>query len=219
MPGVMINYVFSKVEVFQDNHKKSLDSKTEICFCNDTHYKKGVIIMDRERKESVVVSVTLKQDMVSKLDEFALKTGIKTNALIREFIDVGLSELSTAKKCDIVEKAFFVMVFLDQHLRFSKEKKGAEGKNQRSITISVRIGKEENEALDKWAIELGKTKNRIIESLIRFRIDELIMAKHVGLLDVSIGLAKLENKIIKIWEKRFKKAQQISNEMFKFEVK
>ena len=217
MPGVMINYVFSKVEVFQDNHKKSLDSKTEIC--NDTHYKKGVIIMDRERKESVVVSVTLKQDMVSKLDEFALKIGIKTNALIREFIDVGLRELSTAKKCDIVEKAFFVMVFLDQHLRFSKEKKGAEGKNQRSITISVRIGKEENEALDKWAIELGKTKNRIIESLIRFRIDELIMAKHVGLLDVSIGLVKLENKIIKIWEKRFKKAQQISNEMFKFEVK
>jgi len=207
------------VEVFQDNHKKSLDSKTEICFCNDTNYKRGVIIMDREKKESVVVSVTLKQDMVSKLDEFALKIGIKTNALIREFIDVGLRELSTAKKCDIVEKAFFVMVFLDQHLRFSKEKKGAEGKNQRSITISVRIGKEENEALDKWAIELGKTKNRIIESLIRFRIDELIMAKHVGLLDVSIGLVKLENKIIKIWEKRFKKAQQISNEMFKFEVK
>jgi predicted DNA-binding protein len=175
--------------------------------------------MDKERKESVVVSVTLKQDMVSKLDEFALKIGIKTNALIREFIDEGLRELSTAKKCDIVEKAFFVMVFLDQHLRFSKEKKGAEGKNQRSITISVRIGKEENEALDKWAIELGKTKNRIIESLIRFRIDELIMVKHVGLLDVSIGLVKLENKIIKIWEKRFKKAQQISNEMFKFEVK
>lgn len=175
--------------------------------------------MDREKKESIVVSVTLKQDMVSKLDEFALKIGIKTNALIREFIDVGLQELSTAKKCDIVEKALFVMVFLDQHLRFSKEKKGVETKNQRSITISVRISKEENEELDKWAIELGKTKNRIIESLIRFRIDELMMAKHFGLLDVSIGTVKLENKIIKIWKKRFKNAQEISNEMFKFEVR
>lgn len=175
--------------------------------------------MDREKKESIVVSVTLKQDMVGKLDEIALKLETKTNAVIREFIDIGLRELRTAKKCDILEKAFFVMVFLDQHLRFSKEKKAAEMKNQRAMTISVRISKEASEELDKWAVELGKTKNRIIESLIRFRIDEYTMAKNFGLLDVSIGLSKLENKIIRIWEQRFKKAQQISNEMFKFEVR
>jgi metal-responsive CopG/Arc/MetJ family transcriptional regulator len=71
--------------------------------------------MDRQKKESIVISVSLKQDMVNQIDELALKLGVKPNRLIRNFIDMGLDELRGLKKNGILEKGLFVLRFLEEH--------------------------------------------------------------------------------------------------------
>jgi hypothetical protein len=110
----------------------------------------------------------------------------------------------------------------------AKGKKKDEIKHKRAMSITVRISKNLDGELEKWALELGRTKNMIIERCIGICIDEFRILNIVGAVDVALGIIKIEDKIKKIfnerkimenWKKRFDEAKAKGNEMFSIEIK
>lgn len=174
------------------------------------------------KKESIVVTVNLKQGMVNTIDELASEFGIKPNKLIGNLIGIGFDEIKALKKYGILRKGLFVMNVLEQYGLLEKKEKEETEKYKRSMAISIRIGKELDEELDKWSVELGKTKNSMIVICLSTGLDDFKLLKNIGVFNMAIGLVKFEDsvkelfneaRIKEIWSKRFKKAGSISNKM------
>lgn len=185
--------------------------------------------MDRMKKESVVISVTLRQGMVNQLDKIASRFAVKPNRLIGNFIAYGFDEFKALKKYGILPKIFYIQNFLKQHGIDVKQEAEDKVKHERAMSISVRISKELNEELDKWALEFERTKSNLIESCIGLTIDHF-KALDVGpMVEIGVSFAKLvdaikegimdKKKLIKTWKERSKRAREISNEMFDIGVK
>lgn len=174
------------------------------------------------KKESIVVTVNLKQGMVNIVDELASELGIKSNKLIGNLIGIGFDEIKALKKYGILKKGLFVMNVLEQYGLLEKKEKEETEKYKRSMPISIRIGKELDESLGKWSIELGKTKNSVIVICLSTGLDDFKLLKNIGVFNMALGLVKFEDsvkelfneaRIKEIWSKRFKKAGSISNKM------
>ncbi len=182
--------------------------------------------MDKQKKESVVIAVTMKQDVINRIDTLALKMGIKPSRLIVNFISIGLDEYKVLKKEKILKNCIFVFNLLEQYGIFGKKTKEDEIKSNRAVNVTVRVSKDFNDEIDKWAIETKRTRNKLIESCIESSLEAFNFFQATGIFTISMGMIKIENNFQEVWEKkikkkwndRFKKAKNIGKEMFDIDI-
>ena len=181
--------------------------------------------MDKIKKESVVISVALKQDMVNVLDKIASKYRVTPNKLIVNFIIAGFDEIKVLERIGLLKKIWSLQGFLKQYGIDVTKDRVENVEHWRAMNISIRIDKELNEELDNWAKDYEKTKSSLLEtclwlSIDNYRDDPLNMGvsflKLVDAIRASILDAK---KLLKKWEERSKRAREISNEMFNLTIK
>lgn len=181
--------------------------------------------MDKQKKESVIIAVTLKQDVINRIDALALKMGIKPNRLIVNLTALGLDEFKVLKKERILKNCMLVFNLLEQYGVFGKIKE--EAKSNRAVSVTIRVPKDFNDELDKWAIETKRTKNKLIESCIESSLEQFKFFQATGIFTITMGMIKIENNVKELWEKkikkkwndRFKKAKNIGEEMFDIDIK
>ncbi|MGD1151914.1 MAG: hypothetical protein ABR911_03420 [Syntrophales bacterium] len=175
------------------------------------------------KKESIVVTVNLKQDIVNSIDELASAYGVKSNKLIGNLIGIGLDEIKALKKYGLLKKGLLAVSLLEQYGLLEKKDEEGTDKPNRAMSISIRVGKELSGELDQWAIDLGMTKNSMIVWCIKNALLDFQALKDFHVFNLSLGLVRLEDwvkkvfseaRLKKLWRERFKKAGSISKKMF-----
>jgi metal-responsive CopG/Arc/MetJ family transcriptional regulator len=181
--------------------------------------------MDKMKKESVIISATLTQDMVNELDRIASKFGVTPNKLIVNFIIAGFDEIHVAERLGLLKKIWAMQNFLKQYRIDIRKERAENVEHSRTMNISIRLDKELNEELDGWAKTYGKTKSAVLESCLGISIDNYKKEP----LNTGSNLLKLMDAIrssiqdtaalLKKWNKQSKRAKEISNEMFNLTIK
>ncbi len=176
--------------------------------------------MDRMKKESVVISVALNQDMVNDLDRMASRLRVTPNKLITNFIVAGFDEIKILYRLNLLKKIWALQSFLKQFGIDVTKDRVDNIEHWRAMTISIRMDRELNEELDKWAKDFGRTKSSLIESCLGMTIENYKddaaqsganLLKFIDKINENILNTK---KLLRKWKERSKRAQEISNEMF-----
>lgn len=174
-----------------------------------------------DKKESVVVRMTLEQDTVNSVDKMASEIGIKSHRLMGNLIGIGLDEIKALKRYGILEKGIFVVSLLEQYGLLEKKKRG---EFKRPMGVSIRISKELDEEVGRLADELGKPKNGLTVLCLNTGLDAVQTFRDVGLFQIGVGITKFEvavrelfteKRTKEIWGKRFAMAREVSKEMLR----
>ena len=176
--------------------------------------------MSKQKSETVVITITLKQDIINKIDTLAPKMELKPTRFAGNLIDVGLEEFRIAKKNGFLKFGTIAWNILKQYTNlFIKNKRK---KEPRPVSVTIRIRKELNEEIDKYVSELQVTKNMFIEYCIEMALENLQFMQDIGIFNALVGIVRLEKEMKEIWDnkinegwiKRFKEAKVISENMF-----
>ena len=180
--------------------------------------------MDKVKKESVVISVALSQDMVNDLDRMASSLRVTPNKLIGNFIVAGFDEIKILQKLNLLKKIWALQSFLKQYGIDVTKKRVDNIERSRAMTISIRMERELNEELDTWAKDFGRTKSSLIESCLGLTIEnykddpkqsKVNLLKLIDTIRENIHNTK---KLLEKWKKRSKVAKEISNEIFNLAI-
>ena len=95
--------------------------------------------MDKIKKESVVISVALKQDMVNDLDKIASKYRVTPNKLIVNFIIAGFDEIKVLERIGLLKKIWSLQGFLKQYGIDVTKDRVENVEHWRAMNISIRI--------------------------------------------------------------------------------
>lgn len=176
--------------------------------------------MTKPKRETVVITITLKQDAINKIDDLASEFELKPSRLAGNLIDVGMEEFRVAKQGGFLKAGAIVWNVLKQYTKLFMKKEGK--REPRQVNIAIRITKELNEEIDKYVSEIEVTRNQLIERCIDMALENFQFMQDIGIFKPTLAMVKLEeeikelwdNRIKEVWDKRFEEAKNIGDNVF-----